>query len=292
MTVSLGKTRLRMHPLLPLLWCIALLTGKGAALLASIAALLIHESGHLAAAKLLSIPISTVESTPFGGVLTPEGLDRVSPVCRFAYAAAGPVLSLLGCFFSVPLFRWNASFAFARQFARANLLLLVLNLLPALPLDGGEMLRSILSARFPGAAVTKALTGVGYAVGMLLGSLSLAAAFRGRVLLFPLFAGLYLVYAVALERRDSAARYVTALIARRQRLERGESLPIEWLAVRADTPPRLILPRLSLGKYHMLCVLSKDGMACLTRLDEKAFCEWTLNHPDEPVASILNQPRE
>ena len=292
MSFLIGKTRLRMHPLLPLLWCISLLTGKGSALLASIAALLIHECGHLAAAKLLSIPISTIEIMPLGGVMTPEGIDRVSPASRFAFAAAGPVTNLLGCFFSVLLFRWNVPFPFVRQFARANLLLLVVNLLPALPLDGGEMLRSILSARFPAAAVTRALTGIGYAVGILLGVVSLAAAFRGTVTLFPLFAGLYLIYAVTLERRDSAARYVTALIARRQRLERSEILPMEWLAVRADTPARLILPRLSLGKYHMIYVLSRDGMACLARLDEKAFCDMALNPPDEPVGVQINQTQK
>ena len=292
MSFLIGKSRLLMHPLLPLLWGVAVLTGKGGAWLASAAALVIHECGHLTAAKLLSIPIGTIEITPFGGVMTPEGIHRVTPVCRFSFAAAGPVMSLLGCFFSVLLDRWNVPFAWVRQFARANLLLLAVNLLPALPLDGGEMLRAILSARFPAAAVTRALTGVGYAVGVLLGAVSLAAAFRGQVMLFPLFAGLYLIYAVALERRDSTARYVTALIARRQRLELGEILPMEWLAVSADTPARLILPRLSLGKYHVIYVLSRDGMACLDRLDEKTFCEMTLNQPDEPVGSQLKEEHQ
>ncbi len=291
MTAVLGKTRLRVHPLLPLLWGFSLVIGKGSALLAAMAALLLHECGHLIAARLLSIPISTIEITPFGGVLTPERLEWVSPVCRFIFAAAGPAFSLLGCFCSVLLFRWNVPFPFVRQFARVNLLLLVINLLPALPLDGGEMLRAVLSARFPSVAVTKALTGVGYAVGILLCFVSLAAAFRGEVSLFPLFAGLYLMYAVALERRDSTARYVTALIARRQRLERHEMLPVECLAVSADTPARLILPRLSLGKYHVIYVLSRDGMACLARLDEKTFCEMTLNQPDEPIGLRLKDER-
>ena len=144
MSFMIGKTRLRMHPLLPLLWGVAVLTGKGGAWLASAAALVIHECGHLTAAKLLSIPIGTIEITPFGGVMTPEGIHRVTPVCRFSFAAAGPVMSLLGCFFSVLLYRWNVPFAWVRQFARANLLLLAVNLLPALPLDGGEMLRAIM----------------------------------------------------------------------------------------------------------------------------------------------------
>ena len=287
MSFSLGKTRLRMHPLLPLLWGLSLISGNGPGLLAAFLALLIHESGHFAAARMMGIPINALEITPFGGVMHPESYESAAPAARFFFAAAGPLMSLIGCFSAVLLFRWSVPFPFVQRFARANLLLLAVNLLPALPLDGGEMLCSILSARFPPAAVTKALAAIGCAAGALLGAFSLMTAFRGELLLSPLFAGLYLIYAGSAARRESAARYVTALIARRQQLEKYGILPVEYLALAADTPARLLLSRLSLNRYHMILVLSPDGMNCMGALDEKAFCEAVMNQPGEPIGAWL-----
>ena len=292
MSFSLGKTRLRLHPLLPLFWFFLLLSGHGDRLLAAISALLLHELGHLAAAKLLAIPVTALEITPFGGVLNPDRYEGVSGVTGFLYAAAGPVMSLAGCLFSALLLRWGVPFAFVQRFARASLLLLLINLLPALPLDGGEMLRSILTIWFSHQAVTKALAYAGYSAGLLLSALSLIAAFRGEIILAPLLAGLYLIYAVSIQQRQSTARYVTALIARRQRLERHEILPLEALSAAADTPARLILPRLSLGKYHLIFVLSRDGMDCLGSVDEKTFCELVMSRPETPIGDCLHKLRK
>ncbi len=222
--------------------------------------------------------------------MTPNRYDGVSPAARFFYAAAGPLMSLAGCFLAALLYRRNVPFAFLQRFARANLLLLTVNLLPALPLDGGEMLRAVLIQRFSHAAVTKALTCAGWAVGVALGTLSLLAACRGEIILFPLFAGAYLIYAVSLERRECAARYVTALIARRQRLDKNEVLPVEFLAAGADMPAGRLLPRLSLNKYHVIRVLAPDGMACLGELDEKAFCDLVMNTPDAPIGEMMKKP--
>ena len=292
MSFSLGKTRLRVHPLLPLTWGVALMLGSGTSLRAAIAALAIHESGHWIAAKGLGIPVTALEITPFGGVMTWERSRSPSALPHFLFTAAGPAFSLAGCLASAHFFRWGAPLAFVQSFARANFLLLVVNLLPALPLDGGEMLRALLTKRLPHAAVTRLLTGAGYAAALLLCAVSILAAFQGVLLLSPLFAGVYLMYAATVERRENTARYVTSLIGRRQRLEKYQALPVEWVAVGADTPARLILPRLSLNRYHMICVLSRDGMDCLGYLDEKAFCDSVLSDPDAPVGRHLQNPHQ
>lgn len=290
MTFRLGRITLRVHGMLPLLWIFAWITGSGAGLLPTLLALLLHESGHLLAARWQKMRVEEIEITPYGGVIVLENVAAAPPLASFFLAAAGPLASLMGCFLAAALLHLGMmDDQFAQGFARGNLLLLLVNLIPALPLDGGRMMRALLSRFLPYATATRILTRIGYGLGALLCGISLYFAFQGLLILSPAFAGLYLIYAATLEGRQGAARYITALIARRQRLERQETLPVELIAVGAETSGRALLRRLSPGKYHVIYVLSQDGMQRLGTLEEKAFCEAVLNHGDVPLGEWIEK---
>ena len=64
-------------------------------------------------------------------------------------------------------------------------------------------------------------------------------------------------------------------------------LPVEMVAAGAEMPVHSLLGRLTPGKYHMIHVLSPDGMTRLGVIEEKAFCEAVLSRHDESLGSIL-----
>ncbi len=291
MTFRLGCVRLRLHPLLPLLWVIAFIGGAGR-FLSALAALLLHESGHWMAARLCGVPITEVEITPLGGVMTVQNQEAISRRRQFLLALAGPVFSAAGCAAAPALFSAGVvSFANACAFAKANLFLLLFNLLPVLPLDGGQMLRAVLSRFFPAAAMTRMLNGAAAAIGLLLCAVSLYFSFRGMLILSPAFCGLYLICAAAADGQRCTARYVTALIARRQRLENHSLLPIEAVATGADMPAGALLRRLTPGKYHVILVLAPDGMTSRGLIEEKDFCEAVLTRPDLALGQIAAEKK-
>jgi stage IV sporulation protein FB len=290
-TFRVGHTRLRLHPLLPLLWLIAGIGGVSR-VLAALCALLLHECGHLTAAKLCGAQVSEVEITPLGGVIALENPDALGPGKRFLLACFGPFFSLLGCLLVPALFASGAaSFFFCAAFAKANLLLLLFNLLPALPLDGGHMLGAILRRFFPENAVGRALLYAAEALGILLCAVSLYFAFQGKLILSPAFCGLYLVYMAAADACRCTAQYVTALIARRQKLENRAVLPVEAVAAGENMPVGALLRRLSPGKYHIVLVLAPDGMAQRGLIGEKALCEAALSGPGTPLGEIPVQKK-
>lgn len=291
MTFRVGHTRLRLHPLLPLLWLISGIGGVSR-VLAALCALLLHECGHLTAAKLCGASVSEVEITPLGGVITLENPDAPRPGKQFLLACFGPLFSLLGCLLVPALFSAGAaSFSFCASFAKANLLLFLFNLLPALPLDGGHMLGAILRRFFPENAVNRALIYAAEALGILLCAVSLYFAFQGKLLLSPAFCGLYLIYMGAADGRRCTARYVTALIARRQKIENRAVLPVEAVAAGENMPVGALLRRLSPGKYHIILVLSPDGMARRGVLGEKALCEAALSSPGTPLGRLTAEKK-
>ena len=101
----------------------------------------LHEAGHLAALFLCGAEIRGLRLEAPGASIETGSLPCGK---ELAAAAAGPAVNLL--LFSLTL-RKNP------PFAMVNLCLLIFNLLPFYPLDGGRMLRALLSAFFSDRAV-------------------------------------------------------------------------------------------------------------------------------------------
>ncbi len=144
---------------------------------------LLHEYSHSLVARLKGIPVDEIVLFIFGGVSRLGGEPR-RPGHEFVIAAAGPATSLVlaGLFRAasraIP-FEPSLAAAVLAWLATVNLGLAIFNLLPAFPLDGGRVLRSILW-RFGGSLLraTRVASTVGRGIAVLImgfGFLTLAA---------------------------------------------------------------------------------------------------------------------
>jgi Zn-dependent protease len=121
---------------------IAVCVGLGVALGASVLA---HELGHCLAARKLGMPVLGVRLYLLGGV---SELGRVpkSPREEAIIAAAGPAVSAAlaaGCWLLfTATTRGTLAWLLVLLLALSNLLIAAFNLLPALPMDGGRVLRA------------------------------------------------------------------------------------------------------------------------------------------------------
>jgi Zn-dependent protease/CBS domain-containing protein len=112
--------------------------------------IVLHEMGHALVARSRGIPIRGITLFLFGGVAE-LAAEPPSASSEFLMAIAGPLVSVLlsGVFFVLYLLAtalsWSTSIELVFfSLAWINLSVLVLNLLPAFPLDGGRVFRSIL----------------------------------------------------------------------------------------------------------------------------------------------------
>ena len=105
-------------------------------------AVLIHELGHIAAARLLHVPLVKGKGSFFGFSLKFD-FSASSYFKEFAVCAAGALSNLAACVPAFLIFKdRGAYFVF---FIFSDLSLALFNLLPISPLDGSGMLRSLLS---------------------------------------------------------------------------------------------------------------------------------------------------
>lgn len=118
--------------------------GMGLEILVIIASVLVHEVAHTIMGIVLGIKVVEIELLPFGGQAKLEDFTGLDPSKEIYVALAGPLISLsvAASFYFLNL---ADQYDVVPYLIKINLLLGIFNLLPALPLDGGRILRSLLS---------------------------------------------------------------------------------------------------------------------------------------------------
>ena len=191
--------QIRMHYTFPLILIFAavqfaLITGQGltgalfGVIVTSILFVIVvlHELGHSVAAQHYGIQVKQIVLLPIGGLAQlgrmPEKpsqelvISVAGPLVNFALAAALAVLGLaygqeLGLQFA---FRLPAGITLGAVFSyvfAANLFLGLFNLLPAFPMDGGRILRSLLAMRIDYSRATRWAVTIGQGMAVLMGLL-------------------------------------------------------------------------------------------------------------------------
>jgi Zn-dependent protease/CBS domain-containing protein len=108
---------------------------------------LLHELGHSLAARSQGIKVNSITLFLFGGIAAIEEESK-TPGKAFQVAIAGPLVSI-GLFILLRLVaivtpNTNPLSMMVGDLARINLVLALFNLIPGLPLDGGQVLKAAL----------------------------------------------------------------------------------------------------------------------------------------------------
>jgi Zn-dependent protease/CBS domain-containing protein len=203
------------------------------------ASILLHELGHAFQARREGMEIDGITLWLFGGVAQFKGMFP-SAGAEFRIAIAGPLVSLvLGVLFiatAIAVHGAQAVDGVAAWLGYINITLIIFNLLPALPLDGGRVLRSALwAARGDFGWATRVAASIGRGFGFLFIAGGVALFFWGRNDISGLwlaFIGWFLLGAASAEARYIAVRDALA------------GLRVRDLMVRE---PQTVTPSMSIG---------------------------------------------
>jgi len=146
----------------------------------------LHEFGHALSARYYGVGTKDITLSPIGGIARLNRMPE-KPLQEFVVAIAGPLVNVfiaivlgLGLWLFGPHILPVADSNLAEAFAKGsnfipflfvlNITMVLFNLLPAFPMDGGRMLRSLLALKFGRVRATKIASIVGriLAVGLLI----------------------------------------------------------------------------------------------------------------------------
>ncbi|MFG1373114.1 site-2 protease family protein [Xanthobacter oligotrophicus] len=190
----LGETAIRIHVtfLLFLVWIWAAYYRSGGSSAAwegvlfvalLFACVLLHELGHVFAARRYGVKTPDITLWPFGGIANLERIPE-KPSQELVVAIAGPLVNVVIALVLLVILSATlggtdlTADSLAKiedprtsilvKLAGANIFLVVFNLIPAFPMDGGRALRALLAMRigYSKATATAASIGQGLAIGM------------------------------------------------------------------------------------------------------------------------------
>ena len=216
----------------------------------------VHELSHSLVARRRGFVVRDIVLLPIGGASEISGLPG-TPSDELAIAIAGPLasvaigLALLLVAFATGAHIWPPSLftgAILSRLAWANLLLAGFNLLPAIPMDGGRVLRALL-ARSRGDMQATVLA---VRIGRLIGFAMVLVGLRFDPWLCLI--GLFVLIGAGGEQRAAAVRTATGGLKVKDVMVHDpttleESFPLSAVAPFLQASPGRILPVVANGRY-------------------------------------------
>lgn len=137
--------------LLSIVWIAFLFISKTPFIFPLLCAVILHESGHLLCAKILKIEILSFDLSLLGARIKTK--RELSYFDEMIFALAGPLMGFLGFAFTFKIALAGILHPFCKDFlfpfSMLSLCLSIFNLVPLSSLDGGRILKCLLSLIFP-----------------------------------------------------------------------------------------------------------------------------------------------
>ena len=258
MRAQLGNLEIRVHALLPLALLVMMQLGAGDICLWAFFCLLLHELGHLLAARLLGLRALSLDVMPMGGVLHIGGLYRLPARQMVPVALAGPLVSLV-----LAVLCTQISSRTGMQLAVINMVIGLFNLLPGLPLDGGRLLAALLKPLLGVRRAVDVAVWMGRCIGVALLAIAACHWLAHGKLLFPLLLmGVFQLASAGREREDCLLSPAEDVLRMIQVNRLAQPLPVQAIAC----PPRI-------RTEELLRLLRPDRLNMLAQLDEQGGVE-------------------
>lgn len=193
------------------------------------AIVLLHELGHSLAAMAFGIKVQDITLLPIGGLARLERMPS-KPWQEFIVAAAGPFVNFVMALVLLPFILWlmwtgNSNLFHALSLISyapsgwvlvqflflVNVSLLVFNLIPAFPMDGGRIFRALLAMLFGITTATHIAVWLGQGFAFLLGAYAI---WQGNWMM--VFIAIFIFVAGGSEKRATRAKQILDKISVRQ----------------------------------------------------------------------------
>src|SRR4051812_2313874 len=237
-------------------------------ILALFGCVVLHELGHALAARRYGVTTRDITLLPIGGVARLERIPR-NPTQELVIALAGPAVNVvIAAVIFVGLLAFHRSVFtgdllqlqgnFFAQLMAVNIFLVIFNMIPAFPMDGGRVLRALLARRLDYARATSIAARVGQVIAVLLGLLGVTVLGNPMMILVALF-----VFFGA--RTEASVVQVTDSLSG---MQVQDAMMTNFRVLRADDPLQLAAQELIHGAQQDFPVVDADRVVGLLTRDD------------------------
>ena len=230
----------------------------------------LHECAHILVAKMCRVPIDGVEVLPFGITMRVGDECIVKPCDEVKISLAGPVCNFLTAFFTYGLWwGWYRDYIIT-----ASVVMGVFNLLPALPLDGGRILRAVLVKRLGHIRATTLAFKITRVTAVLIAITGLYAIYITGFNFSFLLIGGFLLANLTEERKRANIIIMKDILYSRKKLAKQGTVRADILVADVNERALGVIENLSYDRYYMVNVIN-SRMEVLKVVTETEIIEKT-----------------
>lgn len=240
---------------------------------AFIAAIILHEAGHLTYAGLRRMSVDQITVYPVGLTARIRDWNRMPVRERIGLLACGPAANVAA---ALILYACGlAGYRMPQLFIEANAIVAVFNLLPFSPLDGGRILWVLISGKTgknKGAKMAAAVSAVFSSTLIALGFMQPVNSLTGVNLVFV---GLLLMITACREYKAVSIMNLRDLLYKKERFLKKGVYDAREVVVMKSVPVKNLIRNLDHDRYHFISVMDeKLGVIC--RMTEEELLQGML----------------
>lgn len=277
-----GFPKLKISPVLYVMIAAFCAFGYYEEVVSYLAAVVLHELSHAALSKKLGYVLTEFRLMPYGAALIGE-YESAPARDEIAIATAGPACNFFLLLVTVAAW-WlcPALYDYTAVFAAANLCLIVVNLLPVFPLDGGRILLAMLAKSQPKTIALKRIKIISYVVGGVFAALFMFSFTFGINFSFATMSA-FIVSSAAVPAGKGGYESAYRAAYRTEKIERG--LHVRRVLISSGTEAKRLRRLLSPDRFTVFSVVSP----ALEPLGEITESDVDSAYPDETAAKLLEK---
>lgn len=219
--------------------------------------IMIHEGIHLITARILGYSGFSIDIFPMGTSLKFKELEEASPKDDIIISLSGPIgnflIAIVSCFIGK-----YYSISCLIEFGNYNLVIGIFNLIPAFPLDGGRILRSLLNLKLIFKKANKVSLNISIVIGYIFGGLFLIAAYKGDLNVNLAFFSVFILTISYREKRRIAYIIMGYIIKKKEKFIRRGYLENKNMSVYYKLNILQVIELIDKNKYNVFTVLDDD----------------------------------
>lgn len=215
---------------------------------------LLHELGHSMIARLFNIQVLEIQLYPFGGIAYTENISKYGGRIELLVALAGPIISML---IAVAFYFFGKQLSLSITIIKYNMALFLFNLIPALPLDGGSIIRNLLLSRYSYKNATKLMTRSGKILSILIILYNISLLLNGKITISYMTAAFFIFIGALKEEKNCS--YIYLLNRNNKKVKRLHNLHVRQLNVSGETYIRSVVEQFSPGNICRVMIYNEKG---------------------------------
>ncbi|SCG83728.1 peptidase M50 [Proteiniborus sp. DW1] len=221
-------------------------------------AVLAHEIFHSIVAIKYGVKVKEIEIFPFGGIARFEQIEAISPKEEILICIAGPLSNLILVVIFRGLKQLYLDSYLIEYVININKLMFIINILPVFPLDGGKIVRAVLSLFMGYKFATIKLSYITYILCTILILYDILNGLMINGVYISLIA-VFIIIAARKEREMAAFVFIKSITGKTTEIYKKKKMKVHVLVCMETLSIKEALDCFLPNKYHIFIIIKSNG---------------------------------